>query len=94
MKIYNITANAPATFVIDEMVQGRRNNRRWDWGEGIVLQPQGATNAATSYELIFKLDKSKPVQKLPKNGDIYQIKTKKPFEQSDIFVFETKESRN
>ena len=92
-EVYNITANAPATFVIDEIVQGRRNNRRWDWGEGIVLQPQGATNAATSYEVILKLDKSITVQKLPKNGDIYQIKTKKPFEQNDIFVFETKSAQ-
>lgn len=89
-KIYNLTANAPATFVIDELVPGKRNNHRWDWGEGIVLQPQGATNASTSYEVILKLDKTKAVQVLPKNGDVYQIKTKKPFEGGDTFVFETK----
>ncbi|OQA67281.1 MAG: hypothetical protein B6D44_04400 [Ignavibacteriales bacterium UTCHB2] len=91
-KIFNLTANEPATFVIDEIVPGRRNNKRWDWGEGIVLQPQGATNAATSYEVILKLDKSKSVQVLPKNGDIFQIKTKKPFEAGDLFVFETKKA--
>ena len=91
-EVYNLTADAPATFVIDELVPGKRNNKRWDWGEGIVLQPQGATNAATSYEVILKLDKSKPVQKLPKNGDIYQVKTNKPFEKNDIFVFETKKA--
>lgn len=89
-KIFNLTANAPATFVIDELVPGKRNNRRWDWGEGIVLQPQGATNASTSYEVILKLDKSKSVQVLPKSGDVYQIKTKKPFEGGDTYVFETK----
>ena len=89
-KIYNLTANAPATFVIDELVSGKKNNKRWDWGEGIVLQPQGAKNAATSYEIILSLDKSAPVLKLPKNGDIYQIKTTKPFEKNDLFVFETK----
>ncbi len=88
-EIYNLPANAPATFVIDELVPGKRNNRRWDWGEGIVFQPQGATNAATSYEVILKLDKSKSDNKLPKDGDIYQIKTKKPFEKNDVFVFET-----
>ncbi|NJD21496.1 MAG: hypothetical protein FIA82_02330 [Melioribacter sp.] len=91
-QIFNITANAPATFVIDELVPGKKNNKRWDWGEGIVLQPQGATNAATSYEVILSLDKSAPVQKLPKNGDIYQIKTKKPFEKNDLFVFNTKKA--
>ncbi len=92
-KIFNVTSNAPATFVIDELVPGKRNNKRWDWGEGIVLQPQGATNAATSYEVILKLDKSKPVLKLPKNGDVYLIKTKKPFEKGDVFVFETKKAQ-
>ncbi len=91
-KIYNITANAPATFVIDELVPGKRNNRRWDWGEGIILQPQGATNAATSYEVILSLDKSASVFKLPMSGDVYQIKTKKPFEKGDLFVFETKKA--
>lgn len=89
-KIYNLTANAPATYVIDELVPNKRNNKRWDWGEGIVLQPQGATNAATSYEVILSLDKLAPVKILPKEGDVYQIKTKKPFEAGDVFVFDTK----
>ncbi len=91
-QIFNVTANAPATFVIDELVPGKKNNKRWDWGEGIVLQPQGATNASTSYEIILSLNKSAPIQKLPKNGDIYQIKTKKPFEKNDLFVFSTKKA--
>ena len=90
--IYNITANAPATFVIDELIPGKKNNKRWDWGEGIVLQPQGATNAATSYEVVLSLNKSASVPKLPKNGDVYLIKTKKPFEKNDLFVFETKKA--
>ncbi len=92
-KIFNVTANAPATFVVDELVPGKRNNRRWDWGEGIVLQPQGATNAATSFEFIFSLDKTKPVQKLPKNGDVYLVKTTKPFDKGDVFVFETNKAQ-
>ena len=91
-EIYNITADAPATYIIDELVIGKRNNKRWDWGEGIILQPQGATNAATSYEIILSLDKSASVLKLPKNGDVYQIKTKKPFDKGDVFVFETKKA--
>ena len=92
-KIFNVTKNEPATFVIDELVPGKRNNRRWDWGEGIVLQPQGATNAATSYEVILSLDMTKPNQKLPKNGDVFQIKTQKPFEKGDIFVFESQKAK-
>ncbi len=91
-EIYNITANAPATYVIDELVPGKKNNKRWDWGEGIILQPQGATNAATSYEVILSLDKSAPIQKLPTSGDVFQIKTKKPFAKGDIFTFETKKA--
>lgn len=91
-QIFNVTANAPATFVIDELVPLKKNNKRWDWGEGIVLQPQGATNAATSYEVILSLDKSAPIIKLPKNGDVFQIKTRKPFDPGDIFTFETKKA--
>ncbi len=89
-QIFNLTANAPATFVIDEIIPATKNNKRWDWGEGIILQPQGATNAATSYEVILSLDKNATVKKLPKNGDVFQIRTKKPFEPGDVFVFETK----
>jgi hypothetical protein len=91
--IYNITVDAPATFVIDETGSSKRNNKRWDWGEGIVLQPQGATNAATSYEVVFSLDKSASTLKLPQEGDVYQIKTKKPFQKGDIFVFDTKKAK-
>ena len=91
-QIFNITANAPATYVIDELVPTKKNNKRWDWGEGIILQPQGATGAATSYEFILSLDKSASTQRLPKEGDVYQVKTRKPFEKGDIFVFETKKA--
>ena len=79
-QIINITTNEPATFVIHELITAKRNNRRWDWGEGIVLQPQGATDASTSYEVILSIDTSQTEVKLPKNGDVYQIKTKKPFD--------------
>ena len=91
-EVYNITADAPATFVIDEPILKTKNNKRWDWGEGIVLQPQGATNAATSYEVIFSLNKSASTQILPQEGDVYQLKTTKPFAKGDIFVFESKKA--
>lgn len=92
-KVINTTLNQPATFVIHEPILSKRNNRRWDWGEGIVFQPQGATNAATSYEVIFSLDTNVAVQKLPKNGDVYQVKTTKPFAKGDMFMFETQKAR-
>jgi len=91
-KIYNVTADAPAPFVVDEFVQKTKNNKRWDWGEGIVLQPQGATNAATSYEVVLSIDTTSTVRKLPKAGDVYLIKTRKPFEKDDSYIFETKKA--
>jgi hypothetical protein len=91
-KLFNITANAPGVFILDETGSTKRNNKRFDWGEYIILQPQGATNAATSYEVRFSIDKSKSPIVLPQEGDVYQIKTKKPFEKGDTFIFETKEA--
>ena len=93
-QIYNITADSLASYVIDELVPQKRNNKRWDWGEGIVLQPQGAKDASTSYEVILSLDKSASSLKLPMEGDVYQIKTKKPFEKGDVFVFDTKKAED
>ena len=39
------------------------------------------------------MDKSASTLKLPQEGDVYQIKTKKPFQKGDIFVFDTKKAK-
>ena len=91
-KLFNVTANAPGVFILDETGSNKKNNKQFDWGEAIILQPQGATNAATSYEVKFSLDKTNTPIKLPQEGDVYLIKTKKPFEKGDIFVFDTKKA--
>ncbi|MBN1302380.1 MAG: hypothetical protein JW995_14280 [Melioribacteraceae bacterium] len=77
----------PAAFI----VQSIKNNGRWDWGEGIVLQPQGSTNATTTYQINFTLDENISNQVLPQEGDVYQLITSKPFSDEDTFLFETKE---
>ena len=91
-EVFNVTANAPAVFVIDETGSSvkKKNNKQWDWGEGIVFLPQGATTAATSFTVRFSLDSTVSVQKLPKSGDVYLVKTRKPFEANDTYTFETK----
>ena len=49
----------PATLVvIEDPSTSTYGNGQWDWGESIIFQPQGATNAATSYQLDFKIDTS------------------------------------
>jgi len=81
----------PATFLIDP-VTFIVDNGQWDWGEGIIFQPQGATGTETSYELFFDIDTSSSEPLLPQAGDIYQLITDKPFEKGDAFIFETKKA--
>lgn len=93
--IFNVTANDTALFFIDETspITKNKNNKQWDWGEGIILLADGSTttsNFKASYEIKFSLDTTVAVQKLPKSGDVYQVKTRKPFEKNDSYIFETK----
>ncbi len=76
--------------VIEDPSTDTYGNGQWDWGESIIFQPQGATNAATSYQLDFIIDTSASSIELPKANSVYRLHTKKPFEKGDEFVFETK----
>lgn len=87
--IWNTSENVKAVYLVNESIIGTRNNRRWDWGEGIVLRPTVAIGSTTSYELRLTLDSNK-VMVLPKNGDVYQVKTFKPFRKGDEYLFESK----
>ncbi|MCP5064556.1 MAG: hypothetical protein GY936_19135, partial [Ignavibacteriae bacterium] len=96
--IWNITRKEPgifieepAAFVYYEPNIETQGNGQWDWGEGLILQPQGATDATVSYQLSFDIDTTVSTQTLPNAGDVYQLVTKKPFERGDEFVFDTKE---
>lgn len=92
-EVFNVTANDTALFFIDETGSKKRNNKQWDWGEGIILLGEGSTttlNYKASYEVKFSLDTNAAIQKLPKSGDIYLVKTRKPFETNDTYTFETK----
>ena len=81
----------PATMVvIEDPSTDTYGNGQWDWGESIIFQPQGATNAATSYQLDFKIDTSAVNPLLPTGNDVYRLATKKPFENGDQFILETK----
>jgi hypothetical protein len=97
--VYYIEEKAPnyyfeeeATLVIYEPNPSTQRNGQWDWGEVIILQPQGAMDASTSYQITFKLDTSFTDLILPQNGDIYKLVTTKPFERGDAYVFETKKA--
>ncbi len=87
----NIIIEAPATFVLYEPNASTESNGQWDWGEAIIFQPQGAVDPTTSYQLTFEIDTNVTSPILPKDGDIYQLITRKPFESGDEFVFDTKE---
>ncbi|MFZ1288846.1 MAG: hypothetical protein WAR79_02055, partial [Melioribacteraceae bacterium] len=87
-KAPNYHFEEPATFVTDQ----ENFNGRWDWGEAITLQPQGATDATTSYQIDLRLDREVTEQILPKAGDIYKLVTDKPFEAGDEYSFSTKKA--
>lgn len=91
-KAPNIYSEKPATFVLYELDPATAGNGRWDWGEGIIFQPLGATDPTVTYQLNFTIDTTKTDIVLPKKGDIYQLKTKKSFETGDSYIFETKKS--
>ncbi len=85
----NYHLEEPAKFVLYEPNQETQNNGQWDWGEAIILQPQGATGATTSYQINLRLDSKLTNQILPSKGDIYKLVTNRPFEKGDKYVFET-----
>jgi hypothetical protein len=85
-KAPNYYFEEPATFV------AQFGSGQWNWGDPVILQPQGATDATTSYQLTFSLDTSVVDQALPQADDIYRLVTDKPFEKGDAYLFETEQA--
>lgn len=90
-KIVDVTENKPATYRIYEGNPATRGNGKWDWGEEIILQPTGVQSATTTYQVDFELPDSGVTPVLPQAGDVYLVKTTKPFQAGDTYQFETKE---
>ncbi|RJP69413.1 MAG: hypothetical protein C4539_07835 [Ignavibacteriales bacterium] len=90
-KIINTTTNQKATYIIFETTPATRNNLKWDWGESIIIQPQGETGLKVAYQLNINLPDSTVTNPVyPKSGDIYYINTLKPFQTDDKYTFTSK----
>lgn len=89
--IVDVVSNQPATYIVYDSIPALRNNGKWDWGEPIILRPTGASGFTVSYEVVFRRPDSSASPVYPASGDIYFVKTLKPFQAGDTYVFETKE---
>lgn len=87
--IVNISENVPGEYIVDESNSDKGGNGQWDWGEPIILRPTGATGATVSYYVNFTLPEDEEPQ-VPGEGDIYTVRTMKPFQEGDRYVFESK----
>ncbi|HAB52560.1 MAG TPA: hypothetical protein DCE80_10395 [Ignavibacteriales bacterium] len=81
-KIHNMTEKQVATYIAF-VTMGTKNLSRWKYSQPIILQPQGATDATTTYQI--KFDFSFGIQ--PHNGDTLKIITYKEITPDDIFQF-------
>ena len=88
--IWNVTENKPAQYLL-LIKTGTKNLTPWNLSQGIILRPQDAKGATTSYQVNFGTpsDSTKPIV-YPKAGDVFAVKTLKPFQKGDTYVFESK----
>jgi hypothetical protein len=96
--IWNISENVPAEYLIF-VPTGTPNLSKWrisrdaSRNHRIILRPQNPTGSITSYELIFSFPADTNITPvLPQNGDVYLVKTRKPFQAGDTYVFSSKSS--
>lgn len=87
---WNIQGNAPnfdimepATFVLYEPNPNTQQNGRFDWGEKLILQPQGTTDPIVSYQISFNIQNNI----YPQSGDSLFIITYNELEDGDEFRF-------
>ncbi len=95
--VVNVTTNQPAKFFIN-ISSPLPDLSRWkitkasdvNNSEPIILQPQDATGAEASYQVNFSLPKdSLKTPIYPKAGDVFAIKTLKPFKAGDEYILHT-----
>ena len=90
-RIINTTTNEPAKFLLF-VTTGTQNLSRWKVSQSVILRPQNATGATTSYELKFSLPTDSTIVPIyPKAGDVYSVKTLKPFQAGDSYTFSSNE---
>lgn len=88
-RIVNTTTNEPGKFLVF-VTTGTPNFSRWKVSQPTIIRPQNATGSTVSYEIRFSLDTAKaPVY--PKAGDVYSVKTLKPFQAGDTYSFNSTE---
>lgn len=92
-RLVNTTTNEPGKFLVF-VTTGTPNLSRWKFSQPIIIRPQNATGSTTSYELRFSLPLDSTVTPVyPKTGDIYSVKTLKPFQTGDTYVFSSKPAK-
>ncbi|MGE5352390.1 MAG: hypothetical protein ACM3P0_09925 [Acidobacteriota bacterium] len=92
-KIMNVTKNLPANIYLFQSISGLDKNGQFDWGESVVLFDETDTKGVYgSYQITFSIDTSKHPAVLPKAGDVFLLKTSKPFAKGDSYLFETKKA--
>ncbi|MGE5410810.1 MAG: hypothetical protein ACM3MI_07610, partial [Clostridiales bacterium] len=86
-KVINTVTNQPATIYLYEPNPKTKGNKRWDWGEDVIILVNGGK--VPSYQFAFSIDTTAKKVVLPKSGDVFQLKTTKPFAKGDSYLFET-----
>ncbi len=82
-RIYNITnGKYPAQYIVF-VNSNIQNLSRWMPSQPIILQPQGASGATTSYQINFDFNNANP----PHSGDTLHIITYKEITSDDVFRF-------
>ncbi len=88
---YVLDTEVKGKFIVNESLTSL--NGVWDWGEAIILQPPtaGQNDFTTNYEIIFSIPDSIDGELVvPGSGDVFMVKTKKPFQAGDKYTFTTK----
>lgn len=89
-EVYVLPENQKTNFLIYEPNKSTSNNQQWDWGEAIAMQPLIEPGVDISFQVFFRKDTAAANQALPTEGDVFLLKTKKPFA-DDSYVFNTEE---
>ncbi len=87
-RIINITANEPAKYIVF-LSKTVKNYSRWNFDKSIILRPQSGSGSLASYQVDFQLPDSSITPVYPKQGDVFAVKTLKPFQAGDAYILRT-----